>query len=240
MLVETVSDEYEMRYQDWVKSRRDYVAKASDGKIGYVHLSDMMINGLQEFGRQYYPQADKHAMILDVRYNGGGNVATMLLSELNRKVWSTQRARRGAPRVRPFSAFYGHYAIICNGETGSDGETFTQGAKMIELGPVFGTRTWGGWVGIRSDKSLNDKAWFTVPEFTGYGLTGDEKGKWLIEGPGVYPDYEVINDPGSVLSGKDPQLDAAINYLKKKMKEEPMEIPKDPPAPAKEVNFPKK
>jgi len=238
-IVKTIGSESEPRYNDWVQSRRAYVAKASSGKIGYVHLSDMSADGLTQFGQQYYPQYHSEAMILDVRNNGGGFIAPMLLSQLDRKVWATERGRHGAPDRRPSAAFYGHYAILCNHETGSDGETFTQGAKMLGLGPVFGTRTWGGWVGIRSDKPLNDKVWYTEPEFSGWGVIGGEKGQWLIEGHGVDPDYEVENDPGSVLAGKDPQLDAAIAYLLDKMKKEPKKLPEEPPIPRKEVNFPK-
>lgn len=240
VIVETLDNERNLRYWDWVKSRREYVYEKSGGKIGYVHLSDMSTNGLWQFGHQYYPQYDKEAMILDVRYNGGGYIARMLLSQLNREVWTVGRPRHGATYRSPSAAFYGHYAILCNNETGSDGETFTQGAKLLGMGPVFGTRTWGGWVGIRADKPLNDKVWFTTPEFSGWGAVGDEKGQWLIEGHGVDPDYYVENDPGAVLAGEDPQLDAAIKHLLKKMKEEPMKLPEEPPIPKKEVNFPKK
>lgn len=240
VIVKTLSDEDDLRYWDWVKGRRDYVYKASGGKIGYLHLSDMSTNGLWQFGHQYYPQYDKGAMILDVRYNGGGYIASMLLSQLNRKAWSTGRPRHGGLYTRPPATFYGHYAILCNHETGSDGETFSEGAKLLGLGPVFGTRTWGGWVGIRADKPLNDKVWFTSPEFSGWGIIGEEKGQWLIEGHGVDPDYVIENDPGAVLADKDPQLDAAIEYLLKKMKDEPMVLPKEPPIPRKEVNYPKK
>jgi tricorn protease len=238
-LVRTISDESELRYIEWIRDRRAYVEKASGGKIGYAHFSDMSTQGLWEYGMQYYPQCDKPGMILDVRHNGGGSVATMILAQLNRKVWTVEKSRRSAIGPRPYTAFYGHYAIICDNETGSDGETFTQGAKLLELGPVFGTRTWGGWVGIRSDKPLNDKVWYTTPEFSGWGVIGDQKGHWLIEGHGVDPDYYVENDPGSVLAGKDPQLDASIEYLLKKIKDEPPELPKEPPIPKKDVNFPK-
>jgi len=238
-LVKTMSDEFELRYRDWVEGRRKYVEEKSGGKIGYIHMSDMSVNGLKEYGRMYYPQYNKPGMVLDVRDNGGGNIAIMLLSHLDRRVWSTETARRTKPSVRPSAAFFGHYAILCNNETGSDGETFTQGAQMLGLGKIFGTRTWGGWVGIRSDKPLNDQAWYTTPEFSGWGVFGDKEGKWLIEGTGVYPDVEIENDPGSVLAGKDPQLDAAIAYLLDKMAKEPKTLPARPPVPKKKVNLPK-
>ncbi|MCX6640619.1 MAG: PDZ domain-containing protein [bacterium] len=237
VIITTIGNEDEMRYQDWVKSRRDYVYKASGGKIGYLHLSDMQTNGLWQFGHQYYPQFNKEGMILDVRHNGGGSVAQILLAQLNRKVWSAGRARRGGVYRTPSVAFYGYYAICCDEKTGSDGETFTLGSKLLELGPVYGKRTWGGWVGIRGDKPLNDKVWFTTPEFGGWGVFGSDKGKWLIEGHGVDPDVVVENDPGSVLAGKDPQLDAAIEYLLKKMKDQPKVLPEEPPIPKRDVNY---
>lgn len=236
VLVTAMGDEGELRYRDWVEGRHQYVIEKSGGKLGYVHMSDMGTPGLREFGRMYYPQYDKAGMILDVRNNGGGNIAMMLLSVLDRKVWATGTSRHGGVGWNPSVAFNGHYAIMCNNETGSDGETFTQGAKSLELGPVFGTRTWGGWVGIRSDKPLNDQAWFTSPEFSGWGVIGDMKGKWLIEGPGVYPDHEIENDPGSVLAGKDPQLDMTIKYLLDKIAKEPKKLPPRPPIPKKDVN----
>jgi tricorn protease len=237
VIVHPIGGEYEIRYIDWVKSRREYVEKASGGKIGYLHLSDMSTNGLCQFGQQYYPQSEKQAMILDVRHNGGGFIAPMLLSELSRKVWSTSMARRTSVSVNPNCAFYGHYAIICDNETGSDGETFTEGAKLLNLGKVFGTRTWGGWVGIRMDKPFNDNGAFATPEFTGWGVIGEDKGEWLIEGHGVDPDEEVIQDPGSVLQGKDPQLDATINHLLDKLAKEPPKLPDKPKIPKKDVNY---
>ncbi|MFH1736194.1 MAG: PDZ domain-containing protein [bacterium] len=239
VIVKPISSEYEMRYWDWVQDRRAYVEKKTGGKVGYMHMSDMGYDGLWQFGHEYYAQYHKKAMILDVRYNGGGNIADMLLSQLNRKMWAVGRGRHGGTGPTPPAAFYGHYAILCNAETGSDGETFTQGAKLLDLGPVFGKRTWGGWVGIRSDKPLNDDVWYTTPEFSGWGAIGEEKGKWLIEGPGVYPDYDIEQDPGSVLKGEDPQMDAALDYLLKKLREDPMEYEDEPKIPKKKVNFPK-
>ena len=240
VLVKTMGNEGQLRYRDWVENRRLYTEKKSGGKIGYIHLSDMGFSGMLEFGQMYYPQYNKEGMILDVRFNGGGNIATMLLSQLARRIWCTDMSRHGGTGWRPFSAFNGHYAILCNNETGSDGETFTEGAKMLGLGKVFGTRTWGGWVGIRSDKPLNDKAWYTTPEFTGYGAVGEKSGKWLIEGPGVYPDVEVENDHGSMMKGNDPQLDAGIEHILKKIKDEPKTLPKQPAFPVKETTLPKK
>jgi tricorn protease len=168
-----MASESKLRYADWVEDRRQYVEHASDGKIGYIHLSDMGGAGLSQFGWQYPPQYKKEGLIVDVRYNGGGFVAEMLLAHLARKVWAIGReGRYGTTYTTPWLAFFGHMATLCNAETGSDGETFTEGAKALKLGPVIGERTWGGWVGIRMDKRLSDRGMVTLPEFPGWTLDG--------------------------------------------------------------------
>jgi tricorn protease len=230
VIIKTLADEHELRYRDWVLSRRDYVQKRAGDQIAYVHLSDMMGDGLSQWGRDYFPQSKRPGLIMDVRYNGGGNVAEMILGMLERSVWSVGRPRAGTLRYhRPQSAFHGHMICLCNQETGSDGETFTEGFKRLKLGPVVGKRTWGGWVGIRGGKPLVDNGWYTQPEFSGWGM----EGKWLIEGRGTDPDVDLENDPKSVLEGKDPQLDYVINYLLDKIKNEPMPSPPEPPYPNK-------
>jgi tricorn protease len=221
-----------LRYDDWVEANRAYVDKASHGRIGYIHLSDMGSDGLSEFGWQYPPQYRKEGLIIDVRYNGGGSVAEMILSHLLRKPWAVGRfGGYGMVAPIPTSAFLGHMAAVCNGETGSDGETFTEGMKALNLGPVIGERTWGGWVGIRADKPLNDRGMVTLPEFPGWSLDG----KWLIEGWGTNPDVTIVQDPTSVLTGKDPQLDYTINYLLKKIADEPRKYPQHPPYPDRSI-----
>lgn len=232
IIVKPLASEEQLRHVDWVENRRAYVDSISGGRIGYIFMTDMDAIGLSEFGQQYPPQCGKDGLILDVRYNGGGFVAEMILSQLDRKVWSFgPPGRYGAVFPFPTDAFFGHMAVVCNGETGSDGETFTEGAKALKLGPVIGERTWGGWVGIRSDKPLKDRGMVTLPEQPGWGLDG----KWIIEGWGSVPDIEVIQDPGAVMSGKDPQLDYTINYLLKKIAEEPRKIPPRPPFPDRSI-----
>lgn len=230
IIIRTMDSEDQLRYEDWVAKRRAYVDSAGGGKIGYVHLSNMMGEGLSEYGRQYTPQYRKDGLIIDVRYNAGGFVAEMILSELARKVWAVGRwGGYGMVSVVPTDAYYGHMAVVCNGETGSDGETFTEGTKALQLGPVIGSRTWGGWVGIRGDKPLSDRGTVTMPEFPGWSIDG----RWIIEGWGTEPDIKVVQDPASVLEGKDPQLDTAISYVLKKIAEEPRKLPPHPPYPDK-------
>ena len=188
--------------------------------------------GLSQFTRSYQPQHNKDAMIMDVRYNGGGFVADMILSHLDRGMFAVGRPRHGSTYRTPQTAFYGHMAAVCNGETGSDGETFTEGFRRLGLGPIFGTRTWGGWVGIRGGKPLLDRGGITQPEFTGWG----KEGEWLIEGHGTDPDYIVSDNPRDIIQGNDPQLDAAIEYLLEKMKTDPMIWPEQPLYPNRSGN----
>lgn len=227
VFIKPLSQEYRLRYWDWVDGRMEYVTEKSGGRIGYIQLSDMGGFGLSQFAAAYKPQHRKPGMIMDVRYNGGGFVAKMILSHLDRKLFTVGRPRHGATYRGPSTAFYGHMAAVCNGETGSDGETFTEGFKRLGLGPVIGTRTWGGWVGIRGDKPLIDRGIITQPEFTGWGLDGE----YLIEGWGTDPDMVVEEDPAAILRGEDPQLDATIEYLLKKMKDEPVVLPAPPEPP---------
>ncbi|MFZ5432579.1 MAG: S41 family peptidase [Calditrichota bacterium] len=229
LVVKPLGSEDALRYWDWVYDRMEYVRKNAGDSVAYVHLSDMGGDGLEQWMKEYYPQASKKALIIDVRWNGGGNIAEWILGQLDRRVWTWGTSRNGSRYHRPGSALYGYMVALCNGGTGSDGETFSEGFKRLELGRLVGTRTWGGWVGIRMDKPLLDRGALSQPEFSGWG----KEGTWLIEGPGVTPDVEVENHPNQVLEGRDEQLDYAINYLLGRMKNEPMREPAIPPFPNK-------
>jgi len=233
VIVKPLASEGYLRYNDWIDNRRAYVTEKSGGKLGYIHLTDMGGTGLSQFTQDYLPQHDKAGLIMDVRYNGGGFVAPMILSHLGRKPFSFGKPRHGSVYREPYTAFYGYIAAICNGETGSDGETFTEGFKRLGLGPVIGTRTWGGWVGIRGDKPFMDGGMVTEPEFTGWGLDR----QWLIEGHGTDPDIPVEEDPSAYARGQDPQLDATIKYLLDKIAREPMPIPEAPPIPDRSLKM---
>jgi len=224
IIVLPLSGEEELIYMDWVRDRREFVENMSGGKIGYIHLPDMGGKGLSMFGRYYLPQYRKDGLIIDVRYNAGGYVAPMILSLLDRKIWAVESSGKGGLNVIPYSSFYGHMAFLCNQETGSDGETFSEGVKRLNMGPLIGMRTWGGWIGIRADKSFVDSGGISTPEFPGWDLNG----MWMIEGWGVDPDVEIENDPPSVIKGGDPQLEYAIDYLMKKIMEEPPVLPPEP------------
>ncbi len=228
VIIKPLGSERSLRYWDWADNRRGYVDEKSGGKLGYIHLTDMGGAGLSQFTQAYLPQHNKEGLVMDVRYNGGGFVAEMILSHLNRGMFAMGMARHGLRYRHPSTAFHGHMAAICNGETGSDGETFTEGFRRLGLGPIIGMRTWGGWVGIRSDKPLMDGGGLTQPEFTGWGV---DDGKWMIEGWGTDPDFVVEDDPASLILGKDLSLDYTIKYLLEKIANEPKIIPPMPPFP---------
>ncbi len=233
VLVHTMGSDWWLRYLDWVRNRCEYVNERSNGRIAYIHMPDMSTDGLSMFGRQFLPQYKKDALIMDIRYNGGGFVAPMVLNTLNREVWSVGRGRHTPLYRVPDWGFYGPMAAICNHEAGSDAETFSEGWKRLEMGELFGTRTWGGWVGIRGGRGTVDGGGNTQPEFSGWGAFD---GQWLIEGPGVSPTIEVLDDPASRLRGEDPQLDAAIDHLLEELEDWP-ELADPPDHPRKPLRI---
>ena len=211
--VETIDDERSIRYREWVEGRRAYVAAASAGEIGYVHIPSMGQSGLAEFARSWYSQIGAQAMIIDVRYNGGGFVADMIIDRLERQVWSMTQAREGVAGTNPEKSFRGPLVVLISQDSGSNAEFFAEAIKRMNLGTVIGTRTWGGSIGIELHQDLVDGGITTPPQFGLFGLDRT----WLIEGRGVEPHIEVWNLPGDVLAGKDTQLDAAIENLKQQM-----------------------
>jgi tricorn protease len=228
VVVKTVGNDTRIRYATWIRETRDYVSKASGGQIGYLHLYDMGGLGLKQFARDYAPQWDKRAIIVDDRWNHGGFVAPMILAHLDRKTLAIGSARRGLLSTTPDRAFQGYLACLINRQGGSDCETLALGFQSFHLGPVIGTRTWGGWVGIRGDKKLRDGGITTQPEFGGW----DPKGKaWIIEGHGVDPDVELDLPPDGFLSGKDAQIDYAIKDLMDKIARDKRELAPKPPIP---------
>jgi tricorn protease len=226
VVVKTVAEDTRIRYADWVRENREYVDKKSNGQLGYIHLYDMSERGLRQFARDFPPQCRKRGLIMDDRWNHGGFVAPMILAHLDRKILAIAGTRYGNVDTVPSRAFSGHMATLINRQGGSDCETFALGFKQFKLGPVIGTRTWGGWVGIRGDKPLRDGGMITQPEFGGW----DPKGAtWIIEGHGVDPDVELDLNADGLIHGKDLQLDYAIDYLVKQIAKEPCDLSAPPP-----------
>ncbi len=227
----TLRGEHGLRYRAWVDANLDYVTSKTAGRIGYLHIPNMMDAGLVEFGRTWYPQTGKQALIIDERYNGGGFVGDMIIDRLERELWSMTIPREGKAGRNPERDFHGPLVVLINEDTGSNGEFFAEAIKRKNLATVIGVRTWGGSIGIEPHQGLVDGATTTPPQFGLYALDGS----WPIEGWGVEPNIVVMNMPADVVAGKDTQLDTAIEFLLKTLAESggKWDIPPTPAYPNK-------
>ncbi len=225
VLVKPIADEFNLHELNMVETNRKKVDALSDGKIGYVYLPDMGEAGLNMFVKQYFPQIRKEGIIFDVRYNGGGFVDQLIFERLRRMVAAMTSARNFASGPLPGQAFYGYMACVTNHYAASDGDFFSYFFKKYQLGPLIGTRTWGGVRGIRGQMPLMDGGYITRPEFSLYGLDS----KWLIENRGVQPDVVVDNPPDLVLKGQDPQLEKAVDMVMQEIKANPKKLAPRPP-----------
>jgi len=224
--VTPIAHEQGLRYLDWVRTNRERVDRLSGGTVGYVYIPDMGGAGLDAFVEQWFPQAKgKQGMILDVRYNGGGFVDQLLFERLRRVVRLMSDSRHSQPEPFVDGAFHGHLACVTNAYAASDGDLFTWFFREYELGPVVGTRTWGGVRGIRGNLPLLDGGSVTVPESTVYGMGS----QWVMENWGVEPTVEVDDLPEEVLAGRDPQLERAVELVLAAIRQQPRPLPPPPP-----------
>ena len=225
--VRPIADEQALRYANWVEGNRQAVAEATDGRVGYLHLPDMDGEGLSMFGRLFYPQVDKDAMLVDVRDNGGGFVSQMIISRLARKPWAYSKARHGVMETYPWRVLDGPVAVLINQHAGSDGDIFPESFRLLDMGPLIGTRTWGGVIGIRADKPSVDGGVTTQPEYAWWEPTRG----WSLENSGVAPDIEVPITPEDRMEGRDPQLERGIRELQDALTTNPRKKPQPPPYP---------
>ncbi len=225
-----IADESNLLYREWVKTNLAKVEKATDGKVGYLHVPDMQVTGLNEFARQFYPQLQKKALIIDMRGNGGGNVSPMLIERLRRQMTMISISRNSIPRTSPAEMLAGPMCCLLNEYSASDGDLFPYQFKQHKLGKLIGRRSWGGVVGIRGTLPLLDGGSLNRPEFSRYDLEGKT---WVIEGYGVDPDIVVENDPAEELAGKDRQLEKAIEHMLEELKTKEFKMPPPPPGPKK-------
>lgn len=228
--ISPLSDESELRYHAWVEHNRKYVEEKTGGQVGYLHIPDMLQNGLNQFTRQFYPQTNKKALIIDDRGNGGGNVSPMITERLRRELVMIGISRNGAPSTDPGGMHVGPKCMLLNEFSASDGDIFPYRFKTYGMGKLIGKRSWGGVVGIRGTLPLLDGGTLNRPEFSRYDRDGKE---WIMEGYGVDPDIVVDNDPAEEYAGKDAQLDRAIALMLEELKTKGKEIPKPPVYPKK-------
>jgi len=215
--VETVASDYTLRYWAWIEANRSYVEKASGGRIGYIYVPDTGIGGQNDLVRQFRGQWDKAGLIIDERFNSGGQIPDRFIEMLGRRTLNYWGVRDGKDWQWPQIAPNGAMAMLINGWSGSGGDLFPHYFRQAGLGPLIGRRTWGGLIGISGSPALIDGGNVTVPTF---GIYSNE-GKWIVEGHGVDPDIEVMDDPALLAQGRDPQLDRAIQEVEAAIKKQP-------------------
>lgn len=225
VVVQTMTSESRLRYLTAIEETRAKVDKLSGGKIGYVYVPNTGRDGQTELVRQMRAQFKKQALVIDERWNGGGQLPDRFVELLDRKVINYWGVRDGADWQTPGFAHHGPKAMLINGRAGSGGDALPYYFKQAGVGKLIGTRTWGGLIGITGTPPLVDGGNVTAPTFGIY----DTKGNWIIEGYGVDPDIEVIAHPTKVAKGEDPELERAIEELTKELNANP---PKHPPKPA--------
>ncbi len=227
VVVTPIESDAELRYRDWVASRREQVAQLSGGRVGYVHVPDTGVRGQNELVRQFESQMDKDALLIDERWNGGGQIPTRFIELLNRPRTNFWAVRHGEDWNWPPSAHHGPKAMLINGSSGSGGDAFPYYFRQANLGKLIGQRTWGGLVGISGNPPFVDGASITVPRFAFY----EKDGTWGVEGYGVAPDIEVLDDPALMAHGEDPQLVAGVQHLLRELESFPFERAKRPVPP---------
>ena len=230
-IVKPRADVSDLVYYNWVQNNIKTVNEKTDGKVGYIHIPDMITHGLNEFVEHFYPQLDKKALIIDVRGNGGGNVSPMIIERVRREITRANMRRNASePSHTPSRMMRGPMVCLINKYSASDGDLFPYSFKKHDLGPLIGTRSWGGVVGITGSLPFIDGASLRIPQFASYSA---EESDWIIEGHGVEPDIHVTNDPYKEFKGIDQQLNKAIEVIKEKLEEEYEPLPEIPEGPDK-------
>ena len=227
VVVRCRGEEQSLRYRAWVEGNRKRVHELSGGKVGYVYVPDTGRFGQGELVRQFHGQLHLPALLIDDRFNGGGQIPTRFVELLNRPRTNYWARRDGRDWASPFASHQGPKAMLINGLAGSGGDMFPYLFRQAGLGKLIGTRTWGGLVGITGVPGLIDGGYTAVPTFGFY----ETDGTWGIEGYGVDPDLEVVADPALHAKGGDPQLEAGVAHLLAELERAPYTPPARPAPP---------
>ncbi|MDQ2070324.1 S41 family peptidase [Natronospira bacteriovora] len=216
-----------LRYRDWVSGRREVVERASDGRIGYLHLRAMGPNDIADFAREFYANVDREGLIIDVRRNRGGNIDSWIIEKLLRRAWSFWQPPGQPEFWNMQNTFRGHLAVLIDPLTYSDGETFSAGVKSLGLGPLIGQQTAGAGVWLSDQNRLVDRGLMRAASLPVF----DAEGNWIVEGRGVAPDIHVENLPHATFRGEDAQLQRAVRELLDTLEEQPITRPEAQPIP---------
>ena len=222
-----LGNEFALRNRAWEEDNRRKVDELSGGKLAYVHVPDTAVGGYVNFNRYYFAQVGKQGAIIDERYNHGGQVADYIIDLLKRPLRNAAVTREGEKITSPSAQIFGPKTMIINEMSGSGGDALPWMFRQDKVGPLVGTRTWGGLVGIWGYPPLLDGGSVTAPRGAIYGLHGE----WEVENRGIPPDIEVENDPASVAAGHDPQLEKAVAVTLEALAKNPVVIPGPPPYP---------
>ncbi|MBS1565347.1 MAG: PD40 domain-containing protein, partial [Bacteroidetes bacterium] len=223
-VVQTMNDEYRLRNLAWIEGNRKRAEEATNGEAGYIFVPSTGTDGQDELIRQFAGQWDKKALVIDERFNNGGQIPDRFIEMLNRSPLAFWATRDGQAWPWPPFAHFGPKVMLINGWSGSGGDAFPDYFRKKGLGPLIGTRTWGGLIGITGIPQLVDGGYITAPDFRMY----NPDGSWFKEGHGVDPDIEVPENLGSMAKGVDPQLERAITEIKDLIKKKGFTRPGTP------------
>ncbi|HKD90155.1 MAG TPA: S41 family peptidase, partial [Streptosporangiaceae bacterium] len=219
-----LSNDKRLRYQDWVSRKRAEVRELADGRVGYLHVPDMVSEGWADFHRDLRSEMLRDALIIDVRGNSGGHTSQLVVEKLARRVIAWDVSRGLLPSTYPEDAPRGPLVALADECAGSDGDIVTAAIRILRLGPVVGARTWGGVIGYDDEHELVDGTQMTVPRLAfwmdGFG--------WGVENYGVDPDVEVIPTPDDWAAGRDVQLETAVRLALEALQDRPAVRPPDP------------
>lgn len=229
ILVKPIASERNLRAIDWIEGNRRKVDQLSNGKLAYVYIPNTGNGGFTSFNRYYFSQQDKKGAILDERNNGGGSAADYMIDIMSRELFGyfNSKANDRRPWTTPMAGIWGPKVMIINERAGSGGDLLPYMFKMKNIGPMVGTRTWGGLVGTWDTPRFIDGGRMVAPR----GGFFDVDGKWAVEAEGVAPDIKVIQDPKSILAGKDPQLERAVREAMKLLETQEFKMKPEPKAP---------
>jgi len=228
LVVETLGSESDLKYRAWIEHNRAYVEEESGGRVGYVYVPDTGGRGANDLRRQFEGERQKDALIVDERWNAGGQSPypfVRLMSQPVVSYWTNRYQRK--PSWEPDFGRPGPACMLINESAGSGGDSFPYIFRKLGAGKLIGTRTWGGLVGLSGNPGLIDGGYASVPNAAFFDLDGT----WGIEGYGVAPDIEVVDDPALMVDGGDPQLDAAIRHMLDELVRNPVRHPETPPWP---------
>ena len=220
--VKTIGNEAKLRNRAWIEANRQKVLEATNGQCGYIYVPNTGRNGQNELVRQFQGQVNKEALIIDERFNSGGQIPDRFIEMLNRPNYNYWGRRGFKSWPTPFISINGPKVMLANEWAGSGGDAFPYYFKAAKVGPVVGKRTWGGLVGITGLPPLLDGGFLSSPNFGMY----DNNGEWAVEGYGVDPDYEVENTSDAVYRGDDAQLTKAIELILEGLENQPEKVEK--------------